>query len=231
MGFIRVKDPAEKIIGRNVLRDQTNQVYQELRNRILTGKLKPAEHLPEVTLAAELKVSRNTMRKALLKLQSDNLVVIEKNKRARVRSFTLEEVLQYLEVRELLDCFILRQSFPLLGNAELVEMSKILSDVKRFLDEHEILKCHEQILLYYNVLYRICPNRPAVEMILMLRNQLKRFNLKTLLIPGRGEKSFDEHKGILSALERGELDTAEKLLHVHLSNIREVVQKHFEFFL
>jgi DNA-binding GntR family transcriptional regulator len=197
----------------------------------LNGKLKPAEHLPEVTLAAELKVSRNTIRKALLKLESDNLIVIEDNKRARVRCFTLEEVLQYLEVRELLDCFILRQCFPLLGNAELEEMRNILSDVKRYLDEHEILKCHEHILLYYNVLYRICPNRPAVEMILMLRNQLKRFNLKTLLIPGRGEESFNEHKGVLAALEQGELDTAEKLMHVHLSNIREVVQKHFEFFL
>lgn len=213
------------------MRDQTNTIYKELRNRILNGKLKPSEHLPEVTLAAELKVSRNTIRKALLKLESDNLIVVEENKRARVRCFTLEEVIQYLEIRELLECFILRQSFPFISNGELDEMNKILLDVKKFLDQHEILKCHEYIFLYYNVLYRICPNRPAVEMIVMIRNQLKRFNLKTLFIPGRGEESFNEHKDILTALKRGELNTAEKLMRAHMSNIRKVVKKHFEFFL
>ena len=87
------------------MRDKTNQVHQELRRRILEGLFRPSESLTAVTLAAELGVSRNTIRKALLKLESENLVVIEENKRARVRWFTMEEVMQYMEVRELLEEF------------------------------------------------------------------------------------------------------------------------------
>ena len=68
-----------------MLREQTNQIYQELRRRILDGALKPAENLPEVTLAQEFKASRGTIKKALLKLENENLVVIEENKRAKVR--------------------------------------------------------------------------------------------------------------------------------------------------
>ncbi len=113
------------------MRDQTNQVHQALRQRILDGVFRPSESLTEVTLAAELGVSRATIRKALLKLESENLVVIEENKRARVRWFSIEEVMQYLEVRELLEGFVIRQSVPFLANAELKEMRAILSEMKK----------------------------------------------------------------------------------------------------
>ena len=52
------------------MRDQTNQVHQALRQRILDGVFRPSESLTEVTLAAELGVNRATIRKALLKLES-----------------------------------------------------------------------------------------------------------------------------------------------------------------
>lgn len=212
------------------MREQTNHIYKELRQRILDGVLRPAESLTEIALAAELKVSRNTIRKALLKLERENLVVVEENKRTRVRWFTLEEVLQYMEVREILECFVIRQSFPFLGSAELGEMHTALVDVKRSYTEYQFIKYAEHISRYYNVIYRVCPNRPAVEMIMVIKNQLKRYNIRTILIPGRVDESFKEHKAILSAVEQGDVDKAEALMHLHMSNIRKVVQKHFEFF-
>ena len=214
-----------------MLREQTNQIYQELRRRILDGALKPAENLPEVTLAQEFKASRGTIKKALLKLENENLVVIEENKRAKVRWFTKAEVMQYLEVRELLECFIVRQSSSFLSIDDLEEMHTALWNVKKSLEEHQFLKYSEYISSYYTVLYRVCPNRPAVEIIMTIKNQLKRYNIKTILIPGRAENSFDEHKKILISLKNGDVDSAEALMHIHISNMRTVIQEHFDFFM
>ena len=210
------------------MRDQTNQVHQELRQRILDGVFRPSESLTEVALAAELGVSRNTIRKALLKLENENLVVIEENKRARVRWFTVEEVMQYLEVRELLEGFVIRHSLPFLGEAQLSEMRSILSAMKKCLEARELVQYSQHNWRFHDAVYRVCPNRPAVDMIMVIKNQLKRYNITTILIQGRGEDSLQEHSKILSALEKRDADKAEELMRRHIANLREVLRSHFE---
>jgi DNA-binding GntR family transcriptional regulator len=214
-----------------MMRDQTNQVHQTLRQRILDGVFRPSESLTEVTLAAELGASRATIRKALLKLESENLVVIEENKRARVRWFSIEEVMQYLEVRELLEGFVIRQSVPFLMNAELKEMRAILAEMKKCLKAHELMQYSQNNWRFHDVIYRVCPNRPAVDMVMAIKNQLKRYNIKTMLVQGRGEDSLDEHNKILAALERHDADAAETLMRRHIANLRTVLRKHFELLL
>lgn len=213
------------------MRDQTNQVHQTLRQRILDGVFRPSESLTEVALAADLGVSRATVRKALLKLESENLVVIEENKRTRVRWFSIEEVMQYLEVRELLEGFAIRQSVPFLTNKELKEMRAILAAMKKCLKAHDLLQYSQNNWRFHDVIYRVCPNRPAVEMVMAIKNQLKRYNIKTMLVQGRGEDSLDEHSKILAALERHDADGAETQMRRHIANLRAVLRTHFELLL
>ena len=213
------------------MRDRTHQVHQEIRRRILDGVFRPSESLTEATLATELGVSRNTVRKALLKLESEKLVVIEENKRARVRSFSIEEVMQRLEIRELLEGFVIRQSVPFLGNVEIEEMRAILSEMKKCIESRDLLQYSQHNWRFHDVIYRVCPNRPAVEMTISIKNQLKRYNIKTMVIQGRGDDSLDEHSKILSALERRDMDGAEIMMRRHIANLRTVLRKHFDLLL
>ncbi len=213
------------------MRDQTNHVHQVLRQRIMDGLFRPSESLTELALASELGVSRATIRKALLKLESENLVIIEENKRARVRWFSIEEVMQYLEVRELLEGFVIRQSVPHLTSADVKEMRAILSEMKKCLKAHDLLQYSHNNWKFHDVVYRVCPNRPAVEMVTAIKNQLKRYNIKTMLVQGRGEDSLDEHSKILSALERRDAEKAETQMRRHIANLRAVLAKHFELLL
>ena len=213
------------------MRDQTNQVHQELRQRILDGVFRPSEPLTEVSLASEMGVSRNTVRKALLKLESENLVVIEENKRARVRWFSIEEVTQYLEVRELLEGFVVRQSVPFLGNTEIKEMRSILSEMKKSFKARDFIRTSQLNWRFHEVIYLVCPNRPAVDMVMAIKNQLKRYNIKTMLVQGRGEDSLDEHTKILSALERRDGNDADLQMRRHIVNLRSVLKRHSELLL
>ena len=49
-------------------------VVQELRTRILDGRLRLGENLSENTLAADLGISKTPVREALLRLKMDRLV-------------------------------------------------------------------------------------------------------------------------------------------------------------
>ena len=59
-------------------------VHAYLRDRILDGTIEPGTKLSQVTLAAQLGVSRTPLREVLRMLQEEGLVEIEPNQRARV---------------------------------------------------------------------------------------------------------------------------------------------------
>ncbi len=139
--------------------------------------------------------------------------------------------MQYLEVRELLEGFVIRQAVPFLGNPETKEMRAILAEMKKCLKAHDLLQYSQSNWRFHDVIYRVCPNRPAVDLVISIKNQLKRYNIKTMLVHGRGEDSLDEHTKILSALERHDADAAEAQMRRHIANLRSVLRKHFELLL
>ena len=89
---------------------QTDAAYHYMKDKILDGTFKPAQKLVETQLAELIGVSRNTVKKALLKLEQENLVALEVNKGATIKSFTLEEILNYLEIQELLDGLVVKSA-------------------------------------------------------------------------------------------------------------------------
>jgi DNA-binding GntR family transcriptional regulator len=212
------------------LREQTINVIQELRRRIREGIFSPTETLTAATLALELGVSRSTINKALTQLESEKLISMEKNKRARVRRISLEEILQYYEVREALDCLIIRQSIPFMRTGDFKEIQKGLDEAKKLLDICDFFQCSKYIHCFYDVIYRACPNRIAVEMCETITNQLAQHHLKTLLIHSGGLLSFENHIRILEAMIKGDADLAVKLMHLHKANLRRIIKINHKIF-
>jgi DNA-binding GntR family transcriptional regulator len=100
--------------------------------------------------------------------------------------------------------------------------------MKKCIEARDLLQYSQLNWRFHDVIYRVCPNRPAVEMTMSIKNQLKRYNIKTVLIQGRGDDSLDEHSKILFALERRDVDGAEMMMRRHIANLRTVLQKHFD---
>ncbi len=107
-------------------------------------------------------------------------------------------------------------------------MRAILAEMDRYLAAHDFLQYSQNNWRFHDVIYRVCPNRPAVAMTMTIKNQFKRYNIKTVLIRGRGDNSFDEHRRILAALERRDVDEAEVLMRRHIANMRTVLRENFE---
>ncbi len=66
----------------------SDSVYMDLRGKILSRELKPAQRLLEVKIANEMGVSRTPVREALRRLANEGLVKIVPNSGARVASPT-----------------------------------------------------------------------------------------------------------------------------------------------
>jgi DNA-binding GntR family transcriptional regulator len=81
----------------------TGRVVDALRSRILEGEFAPGAPLREVSVAAELAISRNTLREALRLLASEGLVVQPPNKGTSVKTFTGPEVRDIYRTRRALE--------------------------------------------------------------------------------------------------------------------------------
>ena len=78
---------------------RVDALADSLRERILTGELKPGTPLREEALSSEYDVARHSLRSALRTLQGEGIVQIEPNRGAHVKSLAPEDVRGLSELR------------------------------------------------------------------------------------------------------------------------------------
>lgn len=203
----------------------TGFVYKDLKARITEGDVSPSEQLVEVDLAQKYGVSRNTVKKALLMLEKEDLIVIEPNKGAKVRSYSVSEVLDYLEIRSVLEGLIAGLTAPMISEEKIEQMKETLELMRQKKEARDLLAYSQGNRAFHQIIYDACPNRELAEMTITLKNQLSKYNIKTILVPGRDAESFAEHAAILEAFQTRDGGQAELLMRRHISNVRETVSK------
>lgn len=207
--------------------NQTIDVYKSLKENIIKGIYSPSESLPELELSKQYGVSRNTIKKALLMLEKESLVMIEINKGAKVRSYSMEEVLEFLELRSCLEGFIIRKAVPVISEENIEALEEILATMKHHFEHHELVAYSECNQRFHALIYDACPNKTAVEMTQNLKNQMRKYNTKTILIPGRDNQSFSEHSAILGAIKNRDAELAEALMVRHINNVRTTFENNY----
>ena len=206
---------------------QTIHVYEAIKKKIDEGVYSPAENLREAALAEEYGASRNTIKKALLMLENDAYVTIEQNKGARVRSYSRAEVLEFLELREVLEGFVSSAAAAVISEDSLRTLKNILEEMKQRKAAGDLLGYSALNREFHTVLYDACPNRMAVDMLVKLKNQMKKYNSKSVLIPGRIDHSFEEHTAIYQALCLHDTGAVQKLMQHHIRNVRDTYEQYY----
>lgn len=212
-----------------VKQNATTAVYRQIKDRIEHGDYSPAQSLHEVQMATEFGVSRNTIKKALLMLENDGYVTIAENRGAKVRSYSRQEVLEYLELREMLEGFILRLAIPYFSDEHILKLQSILNEMAQCLLSSDLIGHSALNREFHAVIYSVCPNRTTVDLITRLKQQMKKYNAKSVLVPGRCEHSFSEHKAILDAIISHDAEQAEKCMCEHMRSVRHVFEEYYSF--
>lgn len=207
--------------------NQTTIVYEHLKKRIEQGYYSPAESLPEIELANEYNVSRNTIKKALLMLEKDAFVTIEQNKGAKVRSYSKVEVLEYLELRKELEGFIIRLAVPHFDSRTIKKLDLLMAEMAEHKSRSDLMAYSRCNLKFHDTIYAVCPNRTVIEVTTHLKNQMRKYNSKTILTPGRDECSYQEHKAILDAIRQKDPELAEVHMRQHIRNVRKTFEEYY----
>ncbi|WMJ83689.1 GntR family transcriptional regulator [Oscillospiraceae bacterium LTW-04] len=204
--------------------------YAYIKARILDGTFRPAQRLVEAQLVEDIGVSRNTIKKALMLLSREGLVTIEDNKGATIRSLDLEEVAQYYEIRIALEKIVVQHAAKNITESDLDEMASLLDKMKSLSavkDFDTYSECNRQ---FHNIIY-VAARKPIIaDIIQNIKTQLKRFQIKTMLVPGRADRSLEEHEAILNALRNHDAVVAEKVIVTHVSHVVETITEYKNLF-
>lgn len=201
----------------------TQKAYEYLKSRILDGTLRPAQHLTEVQLSEEIGVSRNTVKKVLLLLAEEKLVLLENNKGATVMSLSVDEIVQYYEIRMRLEEIAVASAAVNISDDQISELRAVLKKMIEFKEQKNFVEYSRHNQLFHSIIYDASEKRIAVNMIREIKAQLARYQLRTIMVPGRSDVSVVEHQQILDALALHDIDAAVKAIRVHVGHVLETI--------
>jgi len=206
-----------------IVTNRDDDGYLRLRDEIVSGRLQPNERLVELDLSERLGVGRAAIRTALVRLESEGLVERERHRGAKVRLVDEREAVEILEARATLEGLAARHAARNATPEDVAELRAILAGMRRLLDAGDLLGASDQNAALHRRILEISGHATAQRLILTLRSQLVRFQFRTILVPGRPERSFAEHSAIVDALEDGDEDAAEAAMRRHLSHVAETL--------
>ncbi|MEO3884678.1 GntR family transcriptional regulator [Nonomuraea sp. B5E05] len=195
-------------------------LYEQLKESIYLGDLKPGQHLVESALAGMYEVSRTPIREALLRLEQDGLVV-RGGDGLMVRDHSPAEILDLYEVRILLESEAGRAAAERRTTHDLLTLRKA---AKRYeaVDVDNPRGMVEANREFHEAVWRCTHQLALLDLLERLELHLGRFPNTTLTYPNRREQTIEQHRAIVQAIEARDQEQAGKLCGRHFSDARDI---------
>ena len=114
--------------------NMTSIIYDELRGKILNGQLRPGMPLSVLSLAKAGGTSRGPVREALRRLQQDQLVIAQANKRFNIAPFDVADLEAVLSLHLVNITLAIRVGVPFLSDADVENLEACVHRMEQFRD-------------------------------------------------------------------------------------------------
>jgi DNA-binding GntR family transcriptional regulator len=214
------------------------RAYEQIKEMILTLKIKPGETVSELGLAQQTGTSRTPVREAIRKLEQEGLIE-STNHRKRVYVLRIHEVDEIFDLKQSIESAIARYAAERKTTGHDREMKAILESMKKFSGrdlsvasgDHSLI--HEWLRYdraFHALIFAMAGNKRAEQIIDTLNDQWHRLESGLLAMEGRIAQNIGEHLEIGTAIMHGDGKRAEHLMHSHLSRLHVTITKIMEVF-
>lgn len=203
----------------------TDQVYDEVRARILSRAIKIDEQINVEEVAAELQVSRTPVVDAIKRLAADGLVEVRARRGTFVKGITEADAIEIFQIREALELFAARFVIDSLENPVITaRMQALIEEMAGFMSDSEF-KDYAAFSVadnaFHNTLIDACNNRRLKTSYenLNIHMHIMRSHFFRPLVPPK--RVHTEHLAILEAVVSKDAAAAERGIRQHLASTRE----------
>ena len=196
------------------------QIYQLLKQRIVTNQFSFGIKLTEDHLAKELGVSRTPVREAFNRLVQDGLVTVSPGRGAFVATFSSHDIVEFLEVREALEGMATHLASSRVTRETLQRLRSHLEAGMAERERNGYTGYLEADREFHEAITFACGNRHLSQLMGSLRDRIQMLRHRSVILPGRAMKSFQEHMGVIEALLHQDPDLAEERMRTHIRNVK-----------
>jgi DNA-binding GntR family transcriptional regulator len=143
-------------------------------------------------------------------------VTVRPRRGAVVHSLSSQDFLEAYQVREALEGLAVRLAVPQLDRERLAALQRLLDTMAACAASADVTEFFEANALFHETFVQISGNARLQELYRQLIGQMRRYWRRSLVLRGDLRRSVDEHRAILRAARRGDVEEASRLMAEHI---------------
>jgi len=203
------------------------QVYEIIKNQIISGKIKSGEKINENGIAQSLGVSRSPVREAMRMLERDELLVAVPGGLI-VNPLDIDTIMEIYECRMLLESYAARESVRAMSDEEIRQLEEYVHRSMEYHKNYDFASVVEVNTTFHNMITGCCRNHHLRSMMdrngmLSLLSRVQEFSCYK-----RDHQYLEEHLAIVEALKQRNEDLVEARMREHIENDRKFYIEMYE---
>jgi DNA-binding GntR family transcriptional regulator len=194
------------------------RVYEALLELIITRALRPGQHLVETELAGHLGVSRQPVREALQRLNTEGWIDLRPAQGAFVHEPTEDEADQLLVVRALLEAEAARLAAGNASGKGLNRLDELCSAGERAVEADDIDAVVAANAAFHSYVMELAGNAVLSELAAQVERRVRWYY--TPVARQRGMQSWNEHRELIIAIADRNEARAQQVMRTHTEHTR-----------
>ena len=195
---------------------RSEQLREQIEERIVTGAYPPGARLDEQELAASFGVSRTPVREALIQLAAGGLIEVRPRRGAIIPDMSAERLYEMFEVMAELEAMCGRLAARRIRPDELEHLQAAHRACAAAHDAGDPDRYYQMNEVFHRHIYAASHNGFLDEQAVALHQRLRPCRRLQLRVRNRMRASLAEHQQIVEAIAAGDGDQAAVALRAHV---------------
>lgn len=203
-----------------LLRDMA---YSNIKEAIRLSRVQPGQPLSETRLSRQLGISRTPVREALQMLAQEGLVQIIPGRAVTVASPTVQDVMDAIHVRLLLEPEVVRLAAKNITPAQLETLQQAQAGLDQAIAAQDRAAWSRADNVYHEIISAACPNQLLGDLAMQYRNRVSYLSIDAQGNFERLAHCTHEHREIVDAIALGDSEGAAQAMRTHIDLFRQSI--------
>ncbi len=194
-----------------------------LREAILRGDYVPGQKLHQKELTEQLDMSPTPIREALRLLEAQGFLERIPYKGVYMKEVSPEESEEISVIRSALEGLATKMAVPKLTQEDIAALEALLEQMEESWGQMNLRRLRRSNYQFHALIYEKSGSQRLFDMIVGLWPQFATDLL--WMIPGRAERSIQQHHALLNAIREGGAEAAADLMSDHILTAGESITK------
>lgn len=201
-----------------VQKSLSDQVYNLLKDQILSGELKGGMIISEELLAEQFGVSRTPIREAIRRLAEYGLLIITPRSHVSVYTVTEKEAQDIAKVRVNLEMLAIDNIDEASYQANVEEIARHAADCQYSMSIGDRASVFEKDSLFHLALIRAANNSALYDICQRMDAKIQLLRIAQNLPEDELSYYINQHIQLMQLLKAGDRDACKRLLHEHITH-------------